>query len=283
MSSYRITTTNENWQGKSDPAERRRIQNRLNQRAYRERQRVASPSLPIQSEEDDKDEPGSEEESSSADSSSENDDDDDDDAEDDTASPTASSPDITSRQPLAAPTTTPIVQPWDELAQLINRNFLQAVAKNAQHLNLDSTALRNGTLTATPRLTNTSTPPATLVPTELQNKFPHDPLIDTISHARLRFNILRAIAKAQLDGPRFCASLRRSGALSSIHGESRRGGLIVWAQPEALVSWELSEGFVMLWGRVLLEGCEDLIAATNARRAKRGERGFPVALAKTSG
>ena len=36
---FRITTTNENWRGKNDPAERRRIQNRINQRAFRERQR----------------------------------------------------------------------------------------------------------------------------------------------------------------------------------------------------------------------------------------------------
>jgi hypothetical protein len=35
-----VMTANENWRGKNDPAERRRIQNRLNQRAFRERQRA---------------------------------------------------------------------------------------------------------------------------------------------------------------------------------------------------------------------------------------------------
>ncbi|KAK3074519.1 hypothetical protein LTR53_003001 [Teratosphaeriaceae sp. CCFEE 6253] len=38
-----IAIINENWRGKSDWTERRRIQNRLNQRAFRERHRKTPP------------------------------------------------------------------------------------------------------------------------------------------------------------------------------------------------------------------------------------------------
>lgn len=38
-SGLRLCIENENWRGKNDPTERRRIQNRLNQRAFRQRQR----------------------------------------------------------------------------------------------------------------------------------------------------------------------------------------------------------------------------------------------------
>lgn len=304
----RITTTNENWRGKNDPAERRRIQNRLNQRAYRERQRSgdgtksASPQNKGQSDEEgqdnkkgneggddndeDDDDDGDEEEEE--DSSSEDDDDDDDDDDDEDAE--QSNPGSPPPGPAARPhfngqvsraactpaTSLPSTDnPWDELAQLINRNFMQAVSANAQRLGLNTTALRAGTATNTPRLRNAANLPPTLKPVEVQHQLPHDPLIDTIPHSRMRFNILRAIATGNLDASRFSASLRRSGAVINVQGEARRSGLIVWNFPEQLASWELSEGFVMVFG-FLLEGCEDFIAATNVWRTRRGERNLVV-------
>jgi len=300
----RITTTNENWRGKNDPAERRRIQNRLNQRAFRERQRTgeatksASPQNKTQSDEegkddddekkgsdgdDDDDEDDDDEEEDSSSEDEEDDDDDDDDAEQSNpGSPPpgpAARPHFTGQVPRAACTPATTVpssdNPWDELAQLINRNFMQAVSANAQRLGLNTTALRAGTATSTPRLRNAANLPPTLKPVEVQHQLPHDPLIDTIPHSRLRFNILRAIATGNLDASRFSASLRRSGAVINVQGEARRSGLIVWNFPEQLASWELSEGFVMVFG-FLLEGCEDFIAATNVWRSRRGERSLVV-------
>jgi hypothetical protein len=293
----RITTTNENWRGKNDPAERRRIQNRLNQRAFRERQRTGetksvSPPKQAQSDDDEKkkdsegdDDDEDNDDDDNEDSSSEDEDDDDDDDDAEQSNPGSPPPGPAarphfngqvSRAACTPATSLPSTDnPWDELAQLINRNFMQAVSANAQRLGLSTTALRAGTATSTPRLRNAANLPPTLKPVEVQHQLPHDPLIDTIPHSRLRFNILRAIATGNLDASRFSASLRRSGAVINVQGEARRSGLIVWNFPEQLASWELSEGFVMVFG-FLLEGCEDFIAATNVWRSRRGERSLVV-------
>jgi hypothetical protein len=310
---FRITTTNENWRGKNDPGERRRIQNRINQRAFRERQRSgettkecsprgnsaasASPDRrpePKNSQEKDDDEEdgcegdggkegeddedGQEEgEGEDEDESSSEDDDDNEEAEEsDSGSPPPNvpiRPHFTGQIPRAActPSTPSTDSPWDELAQLINRNFMQAAATNAQHLGINLTSLRSGAPSSTPRLRNIANLPPTLKPVELQHQLSHDPIIDIIPHARLRFNIARAIATGNLDASRFSASLRRSGAVLKVQGEACRSGLIVWNFPEQLSSWELSEAFFIHWG-FLLEGCEDFVAATNVWRSHRGER-----------
>lgn len=324
---FRITTTNENWRGKNDPAERRRIQNRLNQRAFRERQRAgetareysprsqtaAPASVPKQQQqqqqpdsdndddnkeeddEDDEDEDESEEDENEdeddddeEESSSEEEDDEDDDDEAEQSNPGSppvipARPYFTGQVPRAActPSTPSADNPWDELAQLINRNFIQAATSNAQRLGLNLASLRTGAAASTPRLRNTANLPPTLKPVELQHQLPHDPIIDTIPHARLRFNILRAIATGNVDAARFSACLRRSGAVVNVQGEARRSGLIVWNFPEQLSSWELSEAFVMIWG-FLLEGCEDFVAATNVWRTRRGERSLVLG-SKTGG
>jgi hypothetical protein len=303
---FRITTTNENWRGKNDPAERRRIQNRLNQRAFRERQRSGEPTKSAspqkQTESDDEEDDDEvdvedkteEQESSSEDEEDEDesDDDDDDDADAEQSNPGSPPPGPgpvrphfngqVSRAACTPATSMPSTDnPWDELAQLINRNFMQAVSANARRLGLNLTALGAGTATSTPRIRNPANLPPTLKPVEVQHQLPHDPLIDTIPHSRLRFNVLRAIATGNLDAARFSACLRRSGAVVNVQGEARRSGLIVWNFPEQLASWELSEGFVMIWG-FLLEGCEDFVAATNVWRSRRGERSLVVG-ARVSG
>lgn len=305
----RITTTNENWRGKNDPAERRRIQNRLNQRAFRERQRSGEPTASSSrkqidhdkdddspskgdndqesdsDDDDDDDNDNDEEEESSSSSSGDDDDEDDDDNSAEQSNPGSPSPASTrpqfnhqvSRSAYTPSTSIPSTdKPWDELALLINRNFMQAVTGNAQRLGLDLATLRAGTAAKTPRLRSTANLPPTLKPVEVQHQLPHDSLIDTIPHARLRFNILRAIATGNLDAARFSACLRRSGAVVNVQGEGRRSGLIVWSYPEQLASWELSEAFVMVWG-FLLDGCEDFLAATNVWRGRRGERSLVLA------
>lgn len=261
-----VMTANENWRGKNDPAERRRIQNRLNQRAFRQRQRAGESPKQYKSR------------SMSSASQPADSDDEADSPQSGTSSVPSSSVEgratsESSGERSSSTTNTHAGHVWDELAQLINRNFMSATVTNAQHLGVDLNALQAGTPTRTPR-TSGRPIPATLTPIDAQYQFPHDPIIDTIPHARLRYNILRAVASQQIDGSDFCKCIRASGSLEVLHGSWQRGGVVVWSFPEQVASWELSEPFVRRWAS-LLEGCEDLIAATNSWRSKRGEKLFP--------
>lgn len=168
---------------------------------------------------------------------------------------------------------------WDKLAQLINRNFIAAAYANARSLGISSAAIQSGTLAYTQRPINPV--PATLVPTELQYRVAHDPIIDTIPHARLRSNILAAMLSREIDVSALTKCLRASGAMEHSNGSWQRSGLVVWTFPEDIASWELSEPFIRRWASLLV-GCEDLIAVTNAWRSKRGERLFSNPLQRSN-
>ncbi|KAK3720382.1 hypothetical protein LTR37_003793 [Vermiconidia calcicola] len=263
-----VTTSNENWRGKNDPAERRRIQNRLNQRAFRQRQRSGESPKQYKSRSTSQHQESEEDEESSESSSSES------------SAPSPDSEGRVSSEPTEGRSSSTVATEaghvWDELGQLINRNFMAAAVTNAQHIGINLVALRAGTPSKTPRATNRQIS-ATLTPVELQYQVSHDPIIDVIPHARLRFNILRAIATRQIEAAEFSKCLRASGGLELLNGSWQRSGVVVWSAPEQVGSWELSESFVRRW-IVVLQGCEDLIAATNCWRNRRGERLFPTTL-----
>lgn len=265
----KVMTVNENWRGKNDPAERRRIQNRINQRAFRQRQRAGEQSKQYKPRSSSSDSQDDESSSSSED-------------EADSPQPKHATP---FKQYGAGSTTTsasgerpegtrdPQGRIWDELAQLINRNIMSAVVSNAQQLGLDMSALRSTTPLTTPRSGAGRQITASLKPIELQHQVAHDPVVDTIPHPRFRFNILRAVAMREIDAAAFSRCIRGSGALAEANGKWQRSGLVVWGCPESVENWELSELFIWQWA-TLLQGCDELIAATNAWRSKRGERAF---------
>jgi len=278
--------TNENWRGKNDPAERRRIQNRINQRAFRQRQRagetakqyaVRGKSLKYEAEDRSQTSSGR-----SHDGEEYDEDDDEEEHGDDAASEGnyTTQHDDTSRS--NSTSTFSVKAPdleggmvWDELARLINRNFNEAAVVNAQWLGITLETLQLGASIVTARPALTAAIPMSLWPVEAQHRIPHDPYIDAIPHARLRFNILSAIYGAQLDPLVFAAALRSSGALELFQGVWQRSGLVVWNTPSDLGSWEITEAFWRRWP-FLLEGCEDLMATTNAWRTQRGEQPFTV-------
>ncbi|KAF2767960.1 alpha/beta-hydrolase [Teratosphaeria nubilosa] len=234
------TLTSAKGQGKNDPQERRRIQNRLNQRAFRQRQRAGK------SYKESKPQCSRSQVEPRA-----------------TSAPAASQSSAVSKDIF-----------WDELARTINRNLIAATLTNARHLGLDLAALQRGTSTYTtrPSAKQTRSLPPTLVPVELQFQVAHDPIIDTLPNSRLRYNILHAIAIGQLDATSLSRSIRASGALRERSEEGpQRLGLVVWREPELLASWELSEDFIRRFA-FLLQGCEDLLVVTNAWRSRRGER-----------
>ncbi|KAH6717068.1 hypothetical protein BKA61DRAFT_601004, partial [Leptodontidium sp. MPI-SDFR-AT-0119] len=122
--------------------------------------------------------------------------------------------------------------------------------------------------------------PAALQPTQLQLTVPHHPEVDGFPYPELRDNFIRA--GEAFDSDEFCmdmlygvdtedgvcedASLRQSGG----ENFSGRTGLIVWSDPWLKGSWELDEGFARKYNW-LLRGCRDIMESTNFWRKIRGE------------
>ncbi|KAF2208792.1 hypothetical protein CERZMDRAFT_122303 [Cercospora zeae-maydis SCOH1-5] len=254
--------TNENWRGKNDPAERRRIQNRINQRAFRQRQREGESTKITRS----KSPSGS----------------------------AASTPLVTvlgatngrsdalytSASQSNCGSNAPGSRQYDDLARLINRNFYAAAYSNARSLGIKKSSIQRAEIGLTSKAAQVV--PKTLTPITAQYQVAHDYLIDILPHARIKYNIIRATTLSQIDAALLCDELRCSGALEHVDGGGwQRCGLIVWGDADQMHSWEISAGFMQRWA-FLLEGCEDLVAVTNAWRAQRGEPCFPESRASSA-
>ncbi|PQK11997.1 hypothetical protein BB8028_0003g06170 [Beauveria bassiana] len=109
--------------------------------------------------------------------------------------------------------------------------------------------------------------PASLTPTPLQLRIPHHPWIDLLPLPRMRDNWLLAIyvqeRLTEEDEVRLWDDLVEwdAGAGAS---------LVVWGEPSDPRSWEATVPFLRQWGR-LLDGCDEILEATNYWRRSRGE------------
>ncbi|TVY26012.1 hypothetical protein LHYA1_G005486 [Lachnellula hyalina] len=122
--------------------------------------------------------------------------------------------------------------------------------------------------------------PPSLRPTEMQLTVPHHPEIDIFPFPRIRDNMIAAIDV--LDDMELCQDIAfgvddRSGERRGVDqgdcaeiDHSRRTGLIVWGDPWLQSSWEVDQEFAKKY-KGLFEGCEELIRSTNFWREKRGE------------
>jgi hypothetical protein len=61
---------------------------------------------------------------------------------------------------------------------------------------------------------------------------------------------------------------------------SHRRGIIIWGEPHQMTSWEITPGFLDRWGWAV-EGCDELMKATNQWRSLRGERPLKFSLRDT--
>ncbi|KAK9244236.1 hypothetical protein V1506DRAFT_507731 [Lipomyces tetrasporus] len=111
-----------------------------------------------------------------------------------------------------------------------------------------------------------SRPPSALRPSALQRTVPHHPWLDLFPYPVMRDNIL--LAGEDFDDTELCIDLVEFCNVAS-HGE--RTGLVVWGEPSDPYSWEVSEGFVKKWGWVI-RGCRELFMSPNYWREKRGEK-----------
>lgn len=137
--------------------------------------------------------------------------------------------------------------------------------------------------------------PETLQPSYLQRSIDHAYGIDLWPDAKMRDNIIVAVANGLLGQHELEADLlgtvcpntviQNRNAGSRGDGptaqrpsvEERVCGVMVWTTPWCADGYELSEAFIRKY-RWLLRGCHDLLRATNRWRATRGEDPIVVEL-----
>ncbi|KAI1060925.1 hypothetical protein LB507_010037 [Fusarium sp. FIESC RH6] len=128
-----------------------------------------------------------------------------------------------------------------------------------------------------------------LQPTQLQSEIVHPNWIDLVPIPRMRDNLIMSQDRfnhrlfvndvignlledvminkyGEGTGPR--SRLKLKGKSSDF--ASDRSGMIVWGEPHRMENWEVTSEFLQRWGWAM-EGCHELMRATNQWRAVRGE------------
>jgi hypothetical protein len=184
----------------------------------------------------------------------------------------------TSSESSAHEKTTPFAFPLslDHLLTLIQFNVYRAALTHMSILSIPtlSSCDIEPRVAASPVLPLPACLPPALLPTELQRYTPHKSWVDLIPFPAMRDNMIRA--SGRFDS---CALLEDVLGVvmevdedddASVGVTDKRNGLVVWGDPWDVNSWEVEEGFLKKWGW-LLEGCEELLAATDRWRDLRGE------------
>lgn len=110
--------------------------------------------------------------------------------------------------------------------------------------------------------------PATLRPSTTQITIPHHPWIDLFPMERMRDNFIKAVSGPNpIDEDDLCFDI-----CDVDEGDrTNKASLIVWGEPSDPRSWEATVPFLKKWG-FLLQGCVEMMESTNRWRVKRGER-----------
>ncbi|KAF3019616.1 hypothetical protein E8E15_007835 [Penicillium rubens] len=255
----------DDWSGLSDPTERRRRQNRINQRAYRKRKRMSSnkdvhPKSLVPR-------PRSTSTVQSQDRSS----------QDNPEVSFCRNPellqDILVRFAESAYESYARGDPTaDHLMTLTKVNVFRAFAQNLRLIGWlefwmddDAISLFNTVLPQRPpRQDDNSLIPANLQPTRIQKSIRHHPWLDFFPFPKMRDNLIEA--GDDWDDEQLCHDIM------GFWGESTMDtGMLVWGEPWNAQNWEVTEPFLKKWQWVV-RGCPELMDATNSWRARRGER-----------
>ncbi|KAJ5356482.1 Protein of unknown function DUF3425 [Penicillium concentricum] len=108
-----------------------------------------------------------------------------------------------------------------------------------------------------------TTLPVSLRPTQIQYEIPHHPWLDFFPFRRMRDNLISA--RDKLDEGQLCVDIMGFWDIST-----KSCGLLVWGEPSDPKSWEITEEFLKKWPWVMC-GVPELIESTNYWRRKRGE------------
>jgi hypothetical protein len=119
-----------------------------------------------------------------------------------------------------------------------------------------------------PRLPDPHLLPTSLHPTALQCTIPHEDWIDIIPHPGWRDNVIRAVG--HFDEDELWSDVIGGLFEGFPDSDVEHRGVVAWSPPWHVSGWEVSEGFWRKWGWTL-DGCEEVLEATNTWRRKRGE------------
>ncbi|SPO04143.1 uncharacterized protein DNG_06826 [Cephalotrichum gorgonifer] len=259
----------EDWSGVTSSQQRRKMQNRLNQRACRRRRQMEACGAPLLER--------SSRRSNSADASAR--------ADERVTKKAQQEPHAPARRVCSSysPEKHLLLQQFatqaysayiagapcpTHLPRLIQVNILGALTRNAQALNLSNSWLLCDAISVLDEDSLSSIScPKSLRPTALQVSVSHHPWIDLLPLPRLRENILKLIDIEGFDEDELCHDMVE---FDSEEGPEK-AALIIWGDPWDPRGWEASVAFLRKWGW-LLTGCPEILEATNYWREKRGER-----------
>ncbi|KAJ6031454.1 hypothetical protein N7540_002186 [Penicillium herquei] len=156
----------------------------------------------------------------------------------------------------------------DLLLNLISLNFTRALMENIRILGLTSDQLHDDAIspfsTAGPWLDDSfHNLPITLQPTLIQRFIPHHPWLDLLPDPQMRDNLI--IVGDFEEETQLCLDMTGNGS-----ARSEMSGIIVWSDPWDPAGWEITESFARSWGWVIAN-CYNLAHSTNRWRAKRHE------------
>ncbi|PSN59618.1 hypothetical protein BS50DRAFT_579848 [Corynespora cassiicola Philippines] len=152
----------------------------------------------------------------------------------------------------------------DFLLSLVKFNVIRALLMNMKSLDLTSSWLFDDYAVSAVYMGKfNENVPDSLRPTHLQRTIEHHPWLDLFPFPALRDNMLKAYNNFDEDG--------LSGVMVGVcNSPKTRQGLIIWREAWDPYGWEATQEFCDKHGW-LLEGCPELIQASNFWRAQRGE------------
>ncbi|TGJ81365.1 hypothetical protein E0Z10_g7400 [Xylaria hypoxylon] len=151
------------------------------------------------------------------------------------------------------------------LPDLIQFNYARAIMANGTILGLTSSQLHDDAISyfhvAGPWPVGVL--PAGLQPTDLQRRALHHPWLDMIPIPQMRDNLMRRGVDS-FDDEHLCHAMRG-------HRDGSDAGFLVWGDSWDSSGWEVTESFARSWWGWTISGCWELFRSTNKWRAQRGE------------
>ncbi|KAI3071518.1 hypothetical protein CBS147353_6424 [Aspergillus niger] len=153
----------------------------------------------------------------------------------------------------------------DHLLTLVKLNVYYAFAENMNALGMDVKGWMHADAvspfcTFEPKALNRVVPNY-LQPTAIQRAVPHHPWLDFFPHPRMRDRLI--FAGNKYDDEQLCIDIMGFW--------NPDPALLVWGQPWDIANWEMSEAYVKKWGWTV-QDCPELFKSTNRWRAQRGEK-----------